>query len=205
MLSLHRLSERSQRGGSATVAAWALGHRDDGPAVRKSAVDRNRPQDQYIPVGQTAVYSTVSWLLSLIGNIIEKVVQRRLEIGDHDEHGTTIACTGCRYATIRRTTWPSHGHGTSFESCWPCRRTATGCGDGTADASRSFRTRRTASQSSGANDGKYPLRCRRTGARRTWSWRAKCACPLTFEPRSGATDFCTATATTTAATDRTST
>ncbi len=205
MLSLHRLCERSQRGGPAIVEAWALGHRDDGSAVRKTAVDKNRPRDQCIPVGQTGL-STLSWISILIGNIIQKVVRRRLELGDHDEHGTTFACTGCRYATRRCTPRPSHGDGTSFESRRPGRRTAAGCGDGATDASRSFRARRTSSQSSGADDGKHPLRGRRARTRRTWSWRAKCACPLTSEPWSGATNLCTATAATApASTDGTST
>ena len=199
MLSLHRLCERSQRGGSAIVAAWALGHRDHEPAVRKLAVDKSRLLDQCTLLGQIHFQRTVSRILNLIRYILTKLVRRRFEIGDNDEHGTTNACTGCWDATIRCTSWPSHGDGTPFESWRPRRRTATGCGDGPADASR-----RTSSQSSRADDGKYSTRYRRARTGGSWSWRAKCACPLTSKPWSGATDVCAATATSTSS-DGTST
>lgn len=206
MLSLHRLSERSQRGGSAIGASWAPGHRGDGLAVRKIDLDRNRAQDRCVSVGRTAFYRTVSWIIIPIGNIITILVRRRREVGDDDEHGATIACAGRWYAAIRCTPRPSHGDGTSFE-CWrPRRRAATGCGDGTANASRAFRTRRTSSQPRWTDDGKHSSRYRRPGTGRPWSWRAKCTCALTSQPWSGATDVCTATATAaTTTTDVTST
>ena len=189
MLLLYHLGERSQRGGSATAAAWPVGQRVERLPAEAITVNITSPEDACVFTEQIKLHRTVSWIVLHIAYTISILAQRRLQHSDNDEHGTAISRTGCGHGTRRRTTRPSHGYGPSSKSWRTRRRTTTGCSDGAADASWSFGTW-TSGQSSWTDDGQYTTRGWGAGTGRTRSRWTKCACPVTSQSGPSTTDVC---------------